>query len=229
MNSSDPQAWRPLAALGAGAAAPAPRVPAELRARFRDAKAARLAQFLATRPTARAALRLLRGCRTTSMRPCAISGARPACRPTPRWSRSAATAAASSSPTPTSTCWCCCLRRPRRRQRRPRLGDRALHRRLLGLRARDRLERSHGRRVRDDGARRRHGADGDARVALPERRAQGVQGVRAAPSPRRWIRRRSCAPRRSRCASATRSTRTRPTRSSPTARKARAGCATCRP
>ena len=40
-------------------AAPA-RAPAELRARFRDGKAARLAHFLAARPTARAALRLLR-------------------------------------------------------------------------------------------------------------------------------------------------------------------------
>ena len=108
-------------------------------------------------------------------------------------------------------------------------GDRALHHRLLGRRPRDRLERAHGRRVRRDGARRRHGADRAARVALPVRRrarcSRRSRGDRAGDGRRR----RSCAPRRSRCASATRSTRTRPTRSSPTARRARAACATCRP
>jgi [protein-PII] uridylyltransferase len=63
VNACDP-------ALAAGAqqatdAAPAdrqaaPRAPAELRARFREAKTTRIARFLAARPTARAALRLVR-------------------------------------------------------------------------------------------------------------------------------------------------------------------------
>jgi [protein-PII] uridylyltransferase len=66
VNSSDPHA---LAAArqaceqtpAAPEQAPLARPSGAARARFRDAKAARLAQFLATRPTARAALRLLRG------------------------------------------------------------------------------------------------------------------------------------------------------------------------
>ena len=65
MNSSDPQAWRPLGTPSGHrrGALPAPvaRPSGAARARFRDAKAARSAQFLATRPTARAALRLMRG------------------------------------------------------------------------------------------------------------------------------------------------------------------------
>ena len=57
MNTRDPIAA--AAAPAAGDAAPA-RPPAEMRARFRVAKAERLARFLAARPTARAALRLVR-------------------------------------------------------------------------------------------------------------------------------------------------------------------------
>ena len=56
MNTRDP-----IAAAAAPAADDAePRAPAEMRARFRVAKADRLARFLAARPTARAALRLVR-------------------------------------------------------------------------------------------------------------------------------------------------------------------------
>jgi [protein-PII] uridylyltransferase len=57
VNTRDPIAA--ATAPAAGDAAPA-RAPAELRARFRVAKAERLARFLAARPTARAALRLVR-------------------------------------------------------------------------------------------------------------------------------------------------------------------------
>jgi [protein-PII] uridylyltransferase len=62
VNSSDPQAVAAAPdALDPAPAAVVARPSGAARARFRDAKATRLAQFLATRPTARAALRLLRG------------------------------------------------------------------------------------------------------------------------------------------------------------------------
>ena len=57
MNTRDPIAA--AAAPAAGDAAP-PRAPAEMRARFRVLKAERLARFIEARPTARAALRLVR-------------------------------------------------------------------------------------------------------------------------------------------------------------------------
>ena len=57
MNTRDPTAA--ATAPAAGDAAP-PRAPAEMRARFRVLKAERLARFIEARPTARAALRLVR-------------------------------------------------------------------------------------------------------------------------------------------------------------------------
>ena len=65
MNTRDPidaaakQAGRQAGSVEGASADRAPRAPGELRARFRQAKAERLARFLAARPTARAALRLV--------------------------------------------------------------------------------------------------------------------------------------------------------------------------
>jgi [protein-PII] uridylyltransferase len=63
VNSSDPQALAAALELTRPPAEAPPEVapPATARARFRIAKAARLARFMATRPTARAALSLLHG------------------------------------------------------------------------------------------------------------------------------------------------------------------------
>ena len=228
VNTRDPIV-APAAPASRGEAAPAPRAPAELRARFRDAKAERLARFLAARPTARAALRLVRalaGDVDVTLLELWRDAGMPA---------DAALVAVGGygrgelfpysdvdvlvllpSPRPPTT------RRaaPRPSASSPRCWDAGLE---IGSSVRTVDECVAMALVR------RHRADGAARSALPVRRAQGVQGVRAAPPRRRWTPRRSCARRRSRCASATRSTRTRPTRSSPTARRARAACATCRP
>jgi methionyl aminopeptidase len=69
----------------------------------------------------------------------------------PRWWPWAATAAASCSRTPTSTCWCCC---PTARTPTAVQGTiEALHHRLLGHRAGDRLVGAHGRRMRGRGQR----------------------------------------------------------------------------
>ena len=231
MNSSDPQAV--AAAPDALQPAPAPlcdrRAPSGASARALSRRQGGApGAFLATRPTARAALApAARPGERRRRRRCASSGATPACRPTSRWSRSAATAAASCSPIPTSTCWCCCPSGRRRRPRRRDSAHRALHRQLLGPGPRDRLQRAHGRRVRGDGAddvtvqtallESRH-LSGARKLftAFQQRFARGDGPASAFLAPRRW-----------RCASATRSTRTRPTRSSRTARRARAACATC--
>jgi [protein-PII] uridylyltransferase len=135
-----------------------------LRNAFREEKQALLEAFDAARPTARAAVRLLHDLarlvdRTllrsgrTSARP--RRGARRRRRlrarralPAQRHRRAGAPAGGRNG------------RRGHPRRRHP------VHRRLLGRRARDRLQRAHGGRLRRPRRRRRHGPDGAARVAL---------------------------------------------------------------
>jgi hypothetical protein len=114
-------------------------------------------------------------------------------------------------------------RRPATAARRP---DRRLHHRLLGHRPGDRLS---VRTCPSAWPRRRR--DVTVQTALLESRSSAAPARLYAAPPHarpRWTPRPSCAPRRSRCSSATSSTRARRTRWSPTARKARAACATCR-
>jgi [protein-PII] uridylyltransferase len=114
---------------------------------------------------------------------------------------------------------------PARRHRRLEAcaGDRALHHRLLGRRARDRLERAHRRECVADGV-----SDVTVQTALLERASSAAER-RSSPRSseatdgRRWTPRRSCARRRSRCGSATRSTRTRPTPLEPNCKESPGG------
>ena len=106
---------------------------------------------------------------------------------------------------------------------------RALHRRALGHRARDRPQRAHDRRVRGRDGRRRHGPDEPARAPAASRGSRALLSRRsAARSRRRWTCARSTRRRRSSSSSGTSSTTTPRTTSSPTSRRAPAACATCR-
>ena len=212
---------------------PAPRACRRCARSFRDGKAALVERFSARAPTAparRAARSRAPGAPRRRAR-WSSCGSAAACRRARRWSRWAATGAASCSRYSDVDVLVLLpgTRRRRARQRRAARRGRRLHHRLLGRGPGDRLVGAHRRRVRRRGAARRDGADRDARVALPlPARSAAVRALQPAPPRRRWTRRPSCAPRRSRCASATSSTRTRRTRWSPTARRARAACATCR-